>query len=172
MNMKITHYVTLCLMAYSDMAFPSETHCKDETKIIFNCRIANTSKIASICATRVQGQDVQYLQYMFGNLGKAELVFPKKNQVENGQFSYDRQYSNNAGWLQYDLTFTIGRNKYNVYWMESSKTDGIPKEKVDVYSGVSVLTSSGKSIDFRCDEYMLEQHFGSVNQYNVVYKEP
>lgn len=169
--MKISHYVTLCLMAYCDMAFASETHCKDETKIIFNCRIANTSKIASICATRVQGQDVQYLQYIFGNLGKAELVFPTKNQLENGQFSYDRQYSNNAGYLRYDLIFNIGKNKYNVYWEELSKTDGEPKDKVDVYSGVLVLTSSGKSIDFRCDEDMLEQHLESAHQYNVIVKE-
>lgn len=162
--MKFPHCVILLLVAYCDAAFPFATHCGDEKKIIFNCRVEDSKKVVSVCIR--PGQDDQYLQYEFGEPGKSELVFPKQGRIKKGQFSYDRQYSNNAGWLQYDLTFTIGRNKYNVYWMESSKTDGIPKEKVEKWSGVQVSTSGGKSIDFRCDENVVH-NFDSASGYNV-----
>lgn len=163
--MKFPHRIILCLVAYCDAAFPFETHCGNEKKIIFNCHVEKSKKVVSVCMSK-PGQDGQYLQYEFGEPGKSELVFPKQGRIKKGQFSYDRQYSDIAGWLQYDLTFTIGRNKYNVYWMESGKTDGIPKEKVEKWGGVHVATGGGKSIDFRCNENVVHD-FDSAYGFNV-----
>lgn len=168
MRKRFSLCVILCLVAYCNTAFSFETHCQDKTQIIFNCRIANTKKVVSVCALKPEGQDEQYLQYVFGELGKAELIFPKTDHIKNGQFTYSRQYSRFAGWRQYDLTFTIGPNRYNVYWMASSKTDGVPKENVEILSGVNVLTIGGKSIDLRCNEKNVVENFDDANVGNVI----
>lgn len=165
MKMRFPYYVLLSLVAYCYTASSFASHCGDEKQIIFNCHIQNSKKVVSVCIFR-PGQDDQYLQYVFGELGKAELVFPKLGHIENDQFFFERQYSRFAGWREYDLTFTIGRNKYNVYWMESSKTDGEPKEEIETLSGVTVLTSNGKHIDLKCDKNPV-QNFDSAYGYNV-----
>jgi len=54
---------------------------------------------------------------MFGKIGKEELIYPKENSIRPDQFSFTKQYSNFAGYLEYGLTFNVGRNKYNINWM-------------------------------------------------------
>lgn len=168
MRKRLPLCVILCLIAYCNTAFSFETHCQDKTKIIFNCRIENTKKVVSVCALEPEGKDDRYLQYVFGEIGKSDLIFPNPDHIKSGQFSYSRQYSRFAGWRQYDLTFTIGSNRYNVYWMASSKTDGVPKEKEEILSGVNVLTSGGKSIDLRCNEKNVLENFDDANGGNVI----
>lgn len=163
--MRLPHYVILCLVAYGNTAYSLATHCEDEKQVIFNCHIENSKKVVSVCILR-PGQDDQYLQYSFGELGRAELIFPTHGHIKKDQFFFERQYSRFAGWRQYDLTFNIGSNKYNVYWMESSKTDGEPKEKIDTWSGVRVSRDNGKSVDLKCDKGVIES-FNSAYGYNV-----
>ena len=170
MKIRLRHSIILCLAVYCNSASSSMTHCEDERQIIFNCRIQKSKKVASVCLFR-PGQDDQYLQYQFGALGKKELVFPRRNQVKSDQFSFSRQYSRFSGWRQYDLKFTVGRNRYHVYWAESSKTDGEPKEEIETWSAVTVLTSNGKSIELKCDDNVTH-HFDSAYGYNVKEVEP
>ncbi|MBA3582479.1 MAG: hypothetical protein H0W44_08535 [Gammaproteobacteria bacterium] len=144
----------LCLVAYCSWAFSFDTHCKDEALVIFNCHLENSNKVVSVCKIGTENSDEQeqYLQYTFGNIGKAELVFPKKNHIKNSQFSFDRQYGKEAGYLEYNLTFYVGSNKYEVYWTEVSKIDGVPREEVEISSGVGVFTSAGKRINLQCSK--------------------
>jgi hypothetical protein len=150
-----SRYVILCLAAYCNAAFSLETHCDDKTQVVFNCRLENSKKVVSVCKVG-EGPDQQYLQYTFGEMGKAELNFPKKDRIQLGEFSFDRQYSRFAGYLEYNLTFIVGRNRYKIYSIESSKIDGVPKDEIDTLRGVSVLTSGGKSVDLRCNNDAIE----------------
>jgi hypothetical protein len=163
--MRLPHYAILCLVAYWNTAFSFATHCEDKRQIIFNCHIENSKKVVSVCLLR-PSRDDQYLQYSFGELGKTELVFPKRGDIKKDQFFFERQYSRFAGVRQYDLTFTIARNKYNVYWAESSKTDGEPNEKTERWSGVQVSSGKGKFVDLKCDGDVV-QDFDSAYGYNV-----
>lgn len=160
-----SRYVVLYFASFCHMASASVTHCEDKNQIIFNCRVENSKKVISVCILK-PGQKGQYLQYVFGEVGKAELVFPKQGHIKNGQFLFEGGYSDNSGWRQYDLIFNIGEKKYDVYWEELSKTDGIPKEKTEISSGVMVSTGSGKSVNISCDAGVVH-NFNSAYGYNV-----
>lgn len=167
MKKKFQYISFLCLVVFSNSAFSFETHCDDEAQIVFNCKIRNSTKIVSVCNQRMsENKDETYLQYRYGAPGKIELIFPNQHHIKRGQFSYYPQYSRNAGFRAYELTFNIGGNKYQVSWMESSKEDGEPKEKVDISSGIHVLASSGKSIYLECGENVV-QRLESTYGYNV-----
>lgn len=156
MNNRFFGYVALCLAANCNAAFALESHCEDEAQAVFNCRLDKSDKVVSVCKIGPELDDQQYLQYIFGEIGKPELVYPKEKRVRAGQFSFSRQYDDFAGYLSYDLTFINGRNTYRIYWVESSKTDGVPMEKSEISGGVNVVSSSGKSIDLSCGEDMAE----------------
>ena len=157
-------------LAYCNNAYSAESHCKNESQIIFNCHIENSRKVLSVCLYN-RGQNEQYLQYLFGQPGNVELLFPKQKDIKEHQFIFERQYSRNAGWREYDLNFEIAHNKYNLYWMESSKTDGVALETPEINSGINVSTSSGKSIVFKCDSNVIE-NFDATYGVNVTENEP
>lgn len=159
--------VFLFLIAYCNMAFSFETHCADETQAIFNCRLEKSNKIVSVCKIGAETTGQQYLQYTFGRIGKPELVFPKGDSIRPDQFSLIRQYSNFAGYLEYGLEFTVGHNKYNIYWIESSKTDGEPKEEIEILSGIKVLTSTGKSIDLKCSKDVVADFMSGITTFVI-----
>ena len=149
MKKKHFQYIYLCLIVFSNSAFSFETHCENEEQAIFNCKIISSTKIVSVCSqVMAENQDEKYLQYRYGTLNKVELTFPKKHNIKEGHFSYNRFYSNNSGTLQYDLLFNIGGNKYHIYWHESSKIDGEPLDEVVLSSGIKVSANNGKSITY------------------------
>lgn len=157
----------LFLVTYCNVAFSFETHCEDKAQAVFNCRLEKSKKTVSVCKVGAETSGQQYLQYMFGKIGKAELVFPKEENIQPDQFSFTRQYSNFAGYLEYGLTFTVGRNKYNIYWAESSKTDGVPKDESEISSGISVLTNTGKSIHLTCSGEVAQDFMSGITTFVV-----
>lgn len=157
----------LFLIAYCNVAFSFETHCEDTEQVVFNCRVEKSKKIMSVCKVGEENSGQQYLQYMFGKIGKAELVFPKEEHIKPDQFSFTRQYSSFAGYLEYGLAFTVGRNKYNVYWVESSKTDGVPKAESDISSGMNVLTNTGKSAHLTCSKDVDQDFMSGITTFVI-----
>ena len=156
------YFIVLFLIAFPRTVCSLESHCKKQDETIFNCQLRNSKKIISICKIGTEGSGQQYIQYTFGKIGKPELIFPQKNQITENNFSFDRQYSNAAGYLEYDINFSIGHNSYNVYWMEISKEDGVPTEDIDISSGVSASTKNGKSIDFPCNNDAKEDFMSAI----------
>lgn len=162
-----SRWIILVLIAYCNMGFCAETHCKDISQTVFNCHLTNSNTVISVCKIGTEASNQQYLQYVFGEVGKAELVFPSEESVQPDQFIFTRQYSSSAGYIEYGLAFMANQHNYNLYWAESSETNGVPKEKSEVWSGVRELTKTGKSIDFTCGEDIEQDLMSGVTTFVV-----
>ena len=159
----------LFLAVTTQNSFAIETHCDSEERIIFNCKLVDSMKIVSVCKVGPEPLEAQNLQYRFGAPGKLELVFPKQGFFKKQQFLYERQYSNNAGYLLYELTFSIGRNKYNIYWEEVNESDDAGNwERTRIANGINVTTSGGKSRNLLCDKNAVNNFIPADLLYNVI----
>ena len=87
--------------------------CASNEKIIFNCRIKQSSRIVSLCSSPELTKDKGYLQYRFGVPGKIELEFPKEREKSQQAFKYSHYFR-----AQVDLTeisFTSDGYQYSIF---------------------------------------------------------
>ena len=68
----------------------AQTHCKTGEEIVFSCKIANSRKVVSLCATSkvIKGKkNAVALKYRFGKLNEApEFYFPSSETASLEQF--------------------------------------------------------------------------------------
>jgi len=124
--------------------FAAADHCMPDEQVIFSCGMKTSSKVLSICASRVLSKDKGYIQYRFGAPGNVELEFPSSREGSQGKFAYFHYFR-----AQVDRTevgFKNGKYEYSVF------SDYEGDIKPETYkSGVSITdSSSGKEQTFLC----------------------
>lgn len=78
---------TLSLIATVGAVQAEENLCKPNERIVYNCKIKNSHKVASLCASKQLTEDEGYLQYRFGTAKKIELTYPEKKQDSLQKFT-------------------------------------------------------------------------------------
>lgn len=125
--------------AYASEAYPS--HCSNDEKIVFNCKIRNSSKILSLCASRDLSDTSGHLQYRFGSSDKVELEFPKERKRSQKKFLYQHYYRYQVD--RTEISFVNHGHKYKIFSYYEGDGPGAPIQE----EGVRV-----DNADFNCSE--------------------
>lgn len=95
----------ICLLAASQQSFAAEpTLCARDETVFFNCRVAKSGKLISLCGDA--GAE-KFLQYKFGRPGSVELTFPKARKDSLSQFTWSQDYRKSVDSLAYKISFSI-----------------------------------------------------------------
>ncbi|BAL23581.1 hypothetical protein AZKH_1253 [Azoarcus sp. KH32C] len=153
------HKLALVALAFSatNPADAGTSHCAGDEDVVFSCRIAKSSKVASICASRDLQRDRKngYLVYRFGAPGRIEFEYPLTRKKSPQKFSYYHYFR--PGTDRFALSFSNGRYQYSVY--SSYEETETPTDSVGIrVSGGGRSTSA----DFACASEAL-QHWYRIN---------
>jgi hypothetical protein len=106
-------------------AHGEETLCHSDEKIIFNCRVAASPKIISICGSPNLDAAEGYLQYRFGTPKRIDFVFPATTSNTQQQFSWEWHHPYQS--FSIDLWFQNNGYVYDVFSEELSEAlNGVP----------------------------------------------
>ena len=114
--LNIAMAVTLGITSVSAFA---QSLCAAHEQVLFNCKIKDSRKLVSVCASQDLAKDRGYLQYRFGTRKKLELVFPptKVDTQQRFYWSEKRPYQS----ALYELAFINGGYLYTVSAYEASE---------------------------------------------------
>ena len=106
--------ISLILLALS---FPSisngpKTHCGDREEVFFSCPIYRSEKTVSLCREKGADGTLQWVQYRFGVVGRAEMVFPSERDGSLTKFAGLRQVSRAVNYELLEIWFGVGAFDY------------------------------------------------------------
>jgi hypothetical protein len=140
--LKIIHLISLTLTSswLSTAAYAAGgTHCTSHEQIIFSCKVNNSAKVVSLCASSPLSKERGSLAYRFGRAGKPELVYPKTAANSLGAFRlahYFRAQVDRA-----ELSFNNGGYEYTVFDYNDAQ------EKPPRQRGVRIHKTTGQGGD-------------------------
>ncbi|CAN5901879.1 hypothetical protein BH11PSE12_BH11PSE12_09330 [soil metagenome] len=73
----------------SSLALAQTSLCLANEVPAFTCRVACSSKIASVCRSAQLTHTTGHLQYRFGTSGRTEFVFPPTLELTQFQFAFE-----------------------------------------------------------------------------------
>jgi hypothetical protein len=122
-----------------------ESHCSDHEQIVFSCKIAKSSKVVSLCASRPFSKVEGNLAYRFGPVGKVELEFPSSptDSIRQFRFAHYFRYQTDRT----DVSFINGSFRYSVF--DDYDEDEDPKKSRGV--SVSGADGEGSETQLLCD---------------------
>lgn len=133
------------------------SHCITLEQVIYSCKIKNSQKVVSLCASKDLSAKSGYLQYRFGHLGKVELEFPDERKNSQTQFRYAHYFR-----FQIDRTEVSFKNAGYEYALYSyyDGEEKPPKSEAGVRVNKTMLPCGGDVADnllnlkdvVRCDE--------------------
>jgi hypothetical protein len=106
----------LAVIVMSEVArADSATHCKSGETDFFSCSIANSRKVVSLCGNREEEtNELSWLQYRFGVIGRPELVYPASKDASLNKFYVGGGQSNEGRYQEHYIWFRIGAYIYTV----------------------------------------------------------
>ena len=90
-----------------------ETLCAPHEDIYFSCKLQDTEKMVSVCASKNDTPDTGYVQYRYGNKSKLDFLYPKEKIPPRNKFSFV-DVSRLAEGRGSHLKFSSGNFKYIV----------------------------------------------------------
>lgn len=111
-------------MASPTIASESKTHCVAEENVFFSCPIKGSNKVLSLCGGSDESGIPSWLQYRFGNLGAAELVFPAKRAGSLQKFGGVRQTAKAIDLTILEVWFRVGVYDYLLEHDSGGDCDG------------------------------------------------
>lgn len=108
--------IALAVIVMSDLArADSATHCKSDEIDFFSCSIASSRKVVSLCGNREdETNELHWLQYRFGVIGRPELVYPASKDGSLNKFYVGGGQSNEGKYQQHYIWFRTGAYIYSV----------------------------------------------------------
>ena len=92
---------------------PLTSHCRPDEWSVFSCRIEDSEKVVSVCASEDLTREQGYLHYRFGRIGAVELTFPEDRQNTQEQFLW-QTIGYSGGW-DTRIQFSNGGYAYQLY---------------------------------------------------------
>lgn len=116
------------------------THCGPGEKTLFTCSVAR--KTLSFCSSG-QSEDVPpaWIQYRFGRIGAAELVYPATKVSPVGHFKYSSHYG--GRWVVAIVQFTTNGH---TYVLDAYGNSNIPESDASLL----VVTPDGAKKTLQC----------------------
>lgn len=109
------------------------SHCNNTEKVIFNCKIKESHKTLSLCASQNFQASDSYLQYRFGKIGKIELEYPENKNNSLSKFLFNHYFRYQADYST--LKFKRGSYEYTIF--DNANGEDNP-DKPLVEQGISV----------------------------------
>lgn len=108
-------YIAMTIVASRPITpqLQSGSLCESAEKIVFNCVIAKSARIVSLCSSKELAKDRGYLQYRFGLPGKIELEFPKQREQTQSAFKYSHYFR--AQFDQTEISFSSNGYQYEIF---------------------------------------------------------
>jgi hypothetical protein len=128
--------VALCPPAYAAPA--QSSHCTRAERTMFSCRLSESKKIVSLCASSNLSPSSGYMQYRFGHASGAELTYPAEKTPPKGKFEIFHTQFTRAG--AYGISFRLNGFVYSLEYVASG-----PDEKTDTYNLSVVEVASGET---------------------------
>jgi len=92
---------------------PATSLCRIDEQVLFSCKVADGSKLISLCGSRQLVAKTGYVQYRFGKVGALELQFPQKLEDTQAAFRYAHYFRAQVD--RTELRFENGAYKYALY---------------------------------------------------------
>ena len=106
---------------YGSYSHAVETLCERNEQVILSCSIANSSRVLSICSSKVLTATEGYLQYRFGRIGAIEMTYPATKVETQEKFRWTTNY--HADVIDSWLTFKSGAYVYSVFGIEERRAN-------------------------------------------------
>lgn len=130
---RLSTILMLSAVASSIPVHAAESLCEPAEQTFFNCSVAGSGKVISVCGAQNTSANEGYIQYRFGHPGKIELEFPTNRSGSTKVFWWDgrvhSEVSDNWFW------FKNGGFTYLVYSIEDRDT---ANGKTEFRTGVTV----------------------------------
>ncbi len=139
-------------MAIRVTAWAADTHCTSEETTYFNCKVSGSKKIASVCGAGYDfdRRSAGYLQYRFGRVGSAELVFPASTAPSEmmDKFNFLAARTADLKVWGYDLYFMNGAYTYKIGHSEERDS----RNRSTFTSSIMVWETKnrGRLVNLRC----------------------
>ena len=106
-----TLWLIASLLASAAVAAPA-THCDSAERVVFSCTISGSKKVASLCEDPGRFDEGTSLQYRFGTLGRADMVYPKLKRGSLEKFF--AHFESHPELSMREIWFRIGSYEYLV----------------------------------------------------------
>ncbi|MBD8528018.1 hypothetical protein [Pseudomarimonas arenosa] len=106
--------VFLMLVTTDPSASDSSTHCGASEEVFFSCNLEGSAKTVSLCGESSEYGSPKWVQYRFGTLGDAELVFPAKRDGSLEKFGGVHQTAKAIGLNIMEVWFRVGVYDYMI----------------------------------------------------------
>jgi uncharacterized protein YecT (DUF1311 family) len=94
------------------------TLCKSTEVIVFSCAV-HSKKVVSLCASKVAGNDVGYMQYRFGRDNSSiEFKYPQRKVSPKDAFKYYSESFSKGGTAA--ISFWSNEYRYSLFYTESA----------------------------------------------------
>ena len=133
--------VFLMLVTTSPSASDSPTHCVESEEIFFSCNLEDSAKTVSLCGESSEFGSPMWLQYRFGILGSAELVFPAKKDGSLEKFGGVHQTAKAIGLNIMEVWFRVGVYNYMIEHISGGECEGECEDSNDL-----VVFKRGKAV--------------------------
>lgn len=114
----------LAVVASRSTASTSETHCVAGEEVFFSCPMEGSNKTASLCGGIDESGVPLWLQYRFGPIGSAELVFPAERAGSLQQFGGVDQSAKAIGLTLLEVWFRVDGRDYLIEHQSGGDCDG------------------------------------------------
>lgn len=132
----------LAIVASKAIAGEPMTHCTEAEEVFYACEVEGSQKTVSLCGqSDAQGAPL-WVQYRFGPVGHAELVFPSQTADSLGQFGGVQQSARAIDLTIQEIWFKVGAYSYLIEHVSGGDCDGACKETYDL-----VVFKGGQSVE-------------------------
>ena len=125
----------------------SSSLCDANERIIFSCKIKNSTNTLSVCGSQNLSKEDGYIQYRFGRNGAIGLEYPAEKEISRSSFLFSRYTRFQVS----RLTFSFSNNNVNYTIFDNYDGESRPniKEKGVAISGKGL---ENKNIKLLCDK--------------------
>lgn len=111
--MAVKSVLALALAVSALPAKAGASLCRKGEQVFFNCQVAASSRLISVCGSKDLSAEQGRLQYRFGRPGKIELFYPEKPAGGQKKFLWSLYMRYRVSYAA--LSFSNGGFRYTVY---------------------------------------------------------
>jgi hypothetical protein len=134
----VSYWIVVSICMYSGLATARSSHCTHTERVMFSCKLIHSKKIVSLCASPNISHSSGYIQYRFGGVHHAELVYPSDRDHPRGNFElFHIQFTRASA---YGISFKLEGYEYSLRYIVSG-----PDPRDDEYQLIAVAENSGET---------------------------
>jgi hypothetical protein len=131
----VSYWSVALICMYSGVATAQSSHCTHAERVMFSCQLIRSKKIVSLCASPNISHSSGYIQYRFGGVHHAELVYPSDRTHPRGNFDlFHIQFTRASA---YGISYKLEGYEYTLRYLASG-----PDPRDDEYQLIVAAANS------------------------------